>query len=237
MRTLRTFYVLAFFLACLPAFCQSYGNTAYIEVSGTAEKEIIPDQIYISMVIREKYSGKIKITIEEQEEKLKSSIRSLGIDLANLSLSDANADYVRVRWSKKDVLTKKDYILMVSDATTVGQVFAELEKLEITDASISRVSHSRMDSLKKEIRIMAIKDAKEKADYLLAAIGEQTGKALIVKENDGSGTTFRGARSEGTAYYIDGVRVVGKVKLNEEEGVEFQKIRIKVEIYVKFSIK
>jgi len=92
------------------------------------------------------------VTIEEQEEKLKAAVKSLGIDLTNFYLSDANADCVKIRWQKKDVLTKKDYTLKVSNATSVGQVFQELEKLEITDASISKVSHSKIDSLGKEVR-------------------------------------------------------------------------------------
>ena len=44
---------------------------------------------------------KVKISIEEQEEKLKNAVKSLDIDLSNLYLSDVNADYVTVRWKRK----------------------------------------------------------------------------------------------------------------------------------------
>jgi len=209
----------------------------YIEVTGSAEKEVIPDEIYIGITIREKYLNKVKVTIGEQEEKLKNTIQLLGIDMANLTLTDANADYVKIHWKNKDVLTKKDYTLKVSNATTVGQVFQELDKLEITDAFISSVNHSKMDSLRKEIKIAAIKAAKNKADYLLTAIGEQTGKPLIIKEtvenNSSSNVNFRGSRSNETYYYIDGI----KVKDSDENEIQFQKIKIQSSIYVKFSIK
>ncbi|MCF8330744.1 MAG: SIMPL domain-containing protein [Crocinitomicaceae bacterium] len=209
----------------------------YIEVTGTAEKEVIPDEIYIGITIREKYLNKVKVTIGEQEEKLKNTIQLLGIDMANLTLTDANADYVKIHWKNKDVLTKKDYTLKVSNATTVGQVFQELDKLEITDAFISSVNHSKMDSLRKEIKIAAIKAAKNKADYLLTAIGEQTGKPLIIKEtvenNSSSNVNFRGSRSNETYYFIDGI----KVKDSDENEIQFQKIKIQSSIYVKFSIK
>lgn len=75
-----------------------------------AEKEVIPDEIFIRIVIVEKYVDKVKISIEEQEEKLKNAVKSLDIDLSNLYLSDVNADYVTVRWKKKDVLTKKSIL-------------------------------------------------------------------------------------------------------------------------------
>jgi len=243
MNKIKQLLTMAFLLTTILTFGQT--NTTkteeqpYIEVTGTAEKEVVPDEIYIGIIIREKYLNKVKVTIEGQEEKLKTAVKSLGIDLTNLYLSDANADYVKVRWQKKDVLTKKDYTLKVSTATTVGQVFLELEKLEITDAFISRVNHSKMDSLRKEIKILAIKAAKDKADYLLTAIGEQTGKPLIVKENEIlpnrtlASVNVRGSRSSETEYYVDGV----KMKSEDNNEIQFQKIKIQTSIYVKFSIK
>lgn len=211
----------------------------YIEVTGSAEQEVIPDEIYINIIIREKYVNKEKVTIESQEEKLKTCLKDLGIDLKNLYVSDANADYVKIKWRTKDVLTKKDYTLKVSTAATVGQVFQQLDKLEITDAFIAKVSHSKLDSLKKEVKISAIKAAKNKADYLLDAIGGQTGKPLIVQERENrivpaasGGPTFQGARYDGTAYYVNGVREIGK-----EDELQFKKIKIEAVIYVKFAIK
>jgi hypothetical protein len=241
MNNLKLLFTGTILLITILTFGQTTTTTTneepYIEVTGTAEKEVIPDEIYIGITIREKYLNKVKVTIGEQEEKLKNTIQLLGIDMANLTLSDANADYVKIRWKNKDVLTKKDYTLKVSNATTVGQVFQELDKLEITDAFISSVNHSKMDSLRKEIKIAAIKAAKNKADYLLTAIGEQTAKPLIIKEivenNSSSNVNFRGSRSNETYYYIDGI----KVKDSDENEIQFQKIKIQSSIYVKFSIK
>jgi uncharacterized protein YggE len=234
---------MAFLITTIFAFGQNNDSKTeeqpYIEVTGTAEKEVTPDEIYIGIIIREKYVNKVKVTIEEQEEKLKTALKTLGIDLTNLYLSDANADYVKIHWQKKDILTKKDYTLMVSTATTVGQVFLEFEKLEITEAFISKVNHSKMDSLRKEIKILAIKAAKDKADYLLTAIGEQTGKPLIVKENEIlpnrtlANVNIRGINSIETKYYVDG----GKMKSEDNNEIQFQKIKIQTSIYVKFSIK
>jgi hypothetical protein len=113
-QTLTIGFLLMAFLAVGQTYTLKADELPYIEVDGTAEKEVVPDEIYIGIIIHEKYVNKVKITIEEQEEKLKSGIKSLGIDLENLYLSDANADYVKVRWQKKDVLTMKEYTLKVS---------------------------------------------------------------------------------------------------------------------------
>jgi uncharacterized protein YggE len=243
MNKIKQLLTMAFLLTTILTFGQT--NTTkteeqpYIEVTGTAEKEVIPDEIYIGIIIRERYINKLKVTIEEQEDKLKSAVKSLGIDLTNLYLSDANADYVKIRWQKKDVLTKKDYTLKVSNATTVGQVFQELEKLEITDAFISKVSHSKIDSLRKEVRIMAIKAAKDKADYLLTAIGDQTGKPLIITESPQ--TIYRSEINALPTRNVNSIAsTVGGVSSSlgdKDNEIQFQKIKLASSIYVKFSIK
>lgn len=210
----------------------------FIEVTGTAEQEIIPDEIYINIVIREKYVNREKITIESQEEKLKAALKQIEVDLKNLYLSDANADYVKIKWKTKDVLTKKEFVLKVSTATTVGQVFQQLDNIEITDAYIARVNHSKIDSLRKDIKIKAIKAAKDKADYLLAAIGEQTGKPLIIQEREGS------YASNVTSNYVGQLNevamlghVYNRAKADGETDIQFKKIKVQSTIYIKFLIK
>lgn len=206
---------------------------AYIEVVGTCEKEIVPNQIYINIILKERFENKEKITIEKQEEKLKGSLKEIGIDLKNLSLSDANADYIKVKWKTKDVVTKKAYTLMVSSAKQLTDVYQQLDKIEINDANVSKISHSKLDSLKKETRIEAIKAAKEKAIYLLAGINEQIGKPLEVKEENNSISRY-----EPNTYAVQRRMSVEESFSAEDNGeIQFKKIKITSSIYTKFEIK
>ena len=240
MRNLQQLLTLAFLFFSFFTFAQvgtPKAEDPYIEINGYAEKEVIPDEIYIRITIKERD----KITVQEQEEKLRAGIKASGIDLTNLVLSDANADYVKVNWVKKDVVTKKDYTLKVTNATAVAQVFQKLDSLQITDAYISKVDHTQIKELKKMVRIEAIKSAKDKADYLLTAIGEQTGKAMVIKENENApgrniyaGLEQRSSRSDANEYFVDGIKVRGKSE--EFPEIQFQKIKIQSSIYVKFLI-
>lgn len=241
MKRLQLFLTQVFTLISILAIGQTNTQKTeekpYIEVSGTGELEVIPDEIFVRILIRERYINRTKVSIEEQEEKLKDAVKSIGFSLTDLYLSDANADYVKISWQKKDVLTKKDYTLKVTNATAVAKVFQELEKLEITDASISRVNHSKIDSLKKEVRIMAIKSAKDKADYLLGAIGEQTGKPLIITENPQ--TIYRSdiqSLASRSVSALQGVSSSGSYAEKENE-IQFQKLKLTSSIYAKFLIK
>lgn len=220
----------------------SYGQdeTPFIEVVGTAEKEVVPDEIFITITIRDRLEGKEKITIEKQESDLKEALQSIDVSLDNLSFSDANANYIKVKWLTKDVIAKSEYVLKVGDALTVGKVFEKLDELKIVDANISRVSHSKLEELKKEVQVMAIKAAKEKADYLLQAINEETGKAIIVREQSpftgdgGDNISIRGARSASAVYYIDGMKMRSP---EQDQDIQFEKIKLQAAVYVKFGIK
>lgn len=240
MKTIKNTLILLMLVTTYSAFGQAANipskETHYIEVLGTKQLEIVPDEIYIGIEIEEKHLDKTKITILEQEEKLKTSLKFLGIDLVNLSLSDANSNYVNSRWSwqSKNELISREYVLKVSDAAMVGKVFTELDNVNTENVYILRVNHSKLEALKKDARIEAIKNAKEKADYLLLAIGEQTGKPLIVSENIPQ--TYN-AGNEYLYTIEENKRVSGRKQSGKHEELQFTKMKISINIYVKFEIK
>ncbi len=47
---------------------------------------------------------------------------------------------------------------------------------------ISRTSHSKIEEYRKQLKIQAVKAAKEKAIYLSEAIGEKAGVAVTIQE-------------------------------------------------------
>jgi Uncharacterized conserved protein len=252
------YFILVAFLISNTAFAQNQNSveeSPYIEVAGYAEQEVIPDEIYIGFTLRERYVNKEKETMEQLEKKLIDVIKKLDIHTENLTLADANSGYVRVNIVKRSVLAKKDYLLKVADAATVGKVFEEFERIEITGATITKVRYSGLDSLKKAVKIAAIKDAKEKADYLLESIGEKTGKPLIVKEDivlmrrESEEIRRTPGRSVSNGYdsfnfnsvagfsSVDGYIVSPRETSEQDPVIQFQKIKISSSIYVKFSIQ
>lgn len=210
----------------------------FIEVTGTASLEIAPDEIYVDIIIQERYDGKEKLDVDVQEQKLKTVLKELHVDLKDLSLSAANAEYVHVKKIGKDVLTKKNFKLKLTDALTVGKLFEQLDKIDLDNAYISMMNHSKMDSLKKEIRIKAMKAAKEKADYLLSAIGAKTGQPLMVQERDYGvinplmlNSRVQSEYGENELYKDGGVII--KIK----ENVQLKMLKVESAIFVKFAIK
>jgi uncharacterized protein YggE len=230
--------ILAFFLLVLTPFvisAQQTGSsseTPYIEVVGTAERSIVPDEIYVSINLHERYEGKNKVGIEKQEKNLKNELADAGIPLDQLSLSDAQGAYVKVKWGKKDVLNQKEFILMLKTAQEVGVVFGLLDELNIEDAGIYRVDHSNIENLKKEVKIEAIKAAKDKVIYLLEAIGQKPGKALVIYENSPVYASNISANVE--EIYQNSL---SSSKTKTEYDIQFEKIIIRSSIYMKYSIE
>jgi len=208
----------------------------YIEVTGTAEKEVVPDEIFISISLKERQDGKEKHSIEQQESAMKQGLTSIGIDLKDLSLSDATSDYVRVKIAKRDVISTSDYLLKVNNAATLGKVFEKLDELKIEDAKIARVSHSRIEEFRKEVKILAIKAAKDKADYLLNAIGEKTGKPLVIMENRPDIYTTANAQVS-QQYELQNIYKAEGISAKAFPELQFQKIKIASTFYVKFAIQ
>jgi hypothetical protein len=205
-----------------------------IEVTGRSEMKVVPDQIHIAIELKERGSGDKKVTVEKQELDLKQTVQGLGIDGANLTLSDAIADYVPKKFRKDDVVETKTYELKVADAEMVRKVFKELDRLEIENAHIDRVSHSKEIEFRREQRIKAIQAAKEKADYLPGAINERTGAALVVKEEITFVPSPRGNTNREFGYHA---LVSARSGSDYEDlGVSFSKITISASVYVKFGI-
>ncbi len=207
----------------------------YIEVTGTSETEITPDEIYITITLLERSENKEKLTIEKQEKDLKQEIKDLGIDLSNLVLSDAHADYQKIRKSNKDVVISKTYILKVTNADLLSKVYEKLDKINAYDAYISKVSNSKLDQYKKENRIKAIKAAKDKVDYLLAAIN-LSGKALQITETDNN--IYQPYQNN--MYRLAAKSMANTVSMDQEAMPEpeigFKKIKITNSFLVRYEI-
>jgi hypothetical protein len=229
--------ILLFFLVSTVGFAQYEPNplhsVPYIEVTGDAEIEIVPDEIFLHFTLKERYDGKTKINLEDLEKKLKQQLKAGNFDLDNLSLADADADFVTIKRKKKDVLASKDYLLEVSGTKELSDVWEILDKIEVLNAYIQRVDHSKMEDFKKEVKIKAVQAAKAKAEYLLQAIGQNAGKALFIQERE----------NYQPQPYAKNIMIRGTAALQEdamaeaEPEISFQKIKLEYKVFARFAIE
>ncbi len=212
----------------------SMPEKSFIEVTGTSEMEVVPDVIEVNITLREYVDGRDKMNIGRQEENLKKELKNLGIDLKQLTVVTAFADFQKVRLIKKDVVNSKTYLLKVNSAEMLSKVYEQLDKLSVHDARITRLDHTRILEYQKENRIKAIKAAKEKADYILTAIDQKAGDPLQVLE--GENWVEHGMQEQRAGVFHNALKVSG-LDAGADEDLSMRKIRIRSGFTVKFEIK
>lgn len=205
----------------------------YIEVQARAEKEVVPDQIYVMIALFEIQDGRKSIKLAEQESKLKSIVKSLGLPLSNLSLYNAQANYGNINmWGKKEVIDRKYYSLKVSNAETIGKLYEELNKIYINEAYIYKSEYSQKDSLLQDLRIEAMRKAKNQANVMTRAIGSKVGKPLIIREQqEYYPVAYENAMMTKGLYETDDA-----VSSNMSESMEYKPLKISLSVYVKFGL-
>lgn len=160
---------------------------SYIQVTGNAELEIEPNEIYVKITVDENDS-KGKVTVAEQERKMISALRNLGIDTdKNLQVGDMSGELQSYVLRKDRVQTTKSYILKVNSADMLGKAFKALGDLNISDMKLSKVTRDDLPALRMRLRAEAMKDAKNNADALAGAVGQKVGKAFNITDYNSFG--------------------------------------------------
>jgi len=201
-----------------------------IEVQGQGELEVDPDEIYIKIILTERAEGRDKITIAKLEDLLKREIKDLGIDLGHLTIDKANADYQRFRALKKEVIQTRLYTLKVKSAEELIKVYDRLDKINVTDVWIDRITHSKLKDYENQAREMAVRNARARAEQITGVLGYKIGMPLFINENvvGNDGMNFMKSKMLMAREMDD---------LEMPEPIQFGKIKITASVYVKFEIK
>lgn len=211
---------------------KNFIDQPYMEVTGKAELEIIPDEIYLKIRINE-LDNKAKQSLEELEKSMIKTLKAIGVDIEKeLAIIDFSSNFRSYLLRKNSILTSKDYQLLLHNGQTTARVFIELEKIGISNISIEKVGHSKIEALQNKVKVMAIIAAKEKAKLLAAGINQSVGNALYVQEM-GSGYYPRVQRAGNIM-----MKSFAEADMVESiPEIEFEKIKLEYSILVRFELK
>ena len=231
----RLFIVLILLINIGNALTAQEKETAYIEITGVAEKEIIPDEIYIDITLKERVEKGEKLTLDFLENELKQELKTIGIPKENLFIGGINAILAKTGWWKEEILSVAKYNLKVTNATKMKLLFERLKQLKITNVNIIKATHSKIKEFQKENRIAAIKAAKEKATYLLEAIDANVGKPFYVRENNIN--LYQPRTASMSSLKIRGMASLENADIAQPNVVKFEKIKLSSSVFVKFEIE
>jgi uncharacterized protein len=209
-----------------------------IEVTGSAEQEVLPDEIYVTISLREYFKdkdNKNKVDIMVLEKQLQKAVDEAGITKENFSIGAINGN--REWWGKKKPTTfleSKNYVLKLANLYKIDGVISKVDEKGIAYTNIDRYEYSKISQLCKDIKTKALQAAKEKAGYLLAGIGEQLGEVIDVIEIDHTYNPQPIAYSNTMMRTMSADVAGGGMP---ESNVDVQKIKVRYEMKAVFKIK
>ena len=159
-----------------------------ITVTGTAEAEIIPDEIYVQVDLREyDKRGVGKIDIEVIKTNFLAACKSIGLADSAVSVQGYQGadNYWQYRRGKKkdpDLKASISYWVKINNTQKLDELVDKLDDEATQNFAIAKTAYSKQTELKKQMKIEAIKAAKEKAVYLSEAIDEHIGGALTITD-------------------------------------------------------
>jgi len=211
---------------------KSFLDLPYLEVNGNADSMVTPNEIWISITIHES-DVKNKISLEDQERKMVTALKGIGINTEkDLVTSGMQSDFRFYVLKQKDVMKSKEYKLKVGDAVLATKVFIKLEEIGIANATVEKVGHSEMEKIQNICRSNAILNARQKALALTIPVGAALGSLLHVTDYSTNDNPMVGGQ-------LLRIRGVSSMMEKEEElpQINFEKIKVSMNIQAKFAIK
>jgi uncharacterized protein len=229
-------YLILFAIAALPGFSLAQNETFkgehFIEVTGTAHQEIEPNEIYTQIRLREFEENKQKTNLEKLDTDFLNALKNAGIDKKRLELADIGSKLDKLGKRDKDAFRQKTYQLKLTSAGELEKLLTALEPVKVDFVNITRLHHTDYEKLKLELKTKALQAAKAKAEVLLASIGAQVGKPLMVRDWDVQ--PFEQQMEYKTANVMMRADASG---MDEESAMGFRKIKLQAQITAQFEIK
>jgi uncharacterized protein len=209
-----------------------------ITVSGSAEMEVIPDEIYVQVDLREyEKKGSPKVSLDQIKTAFLQSVRSAGIPDSAVTIASYEG-YIANPWRRKkdpQLFASISYQLKLNNSNKVDQLVNLLDDDATQNFSIVRTSHSKMIEYRKQLKIMAVKAAKDKAVYLTEAINEKVGEAITISEPMDISLYYKRANAAENSKYVNTYNT--SVAGPQQEGVDFKKIKLIFEVNAVFALK
>jgi uncharacterized protein YggE len=203
-----------------------------ITVTGSSEMLVEPDEIKFIINIEEYWKEefekkkefedyKTKVPISEIESDLLEKLYALGVKKEDILVSQVG-NYNRHQG--KEFLIGKEYIITLHDFNLIDKITTTLDSKGISSMYLGELKNKNIQELRKQVKISALKAAKEKAAYLLESLDKKLGDVISITENNDS-------------YYFGSL--VSNMSLeNNSPGIEnIKKIKLKYEITATFEFK
>jgi len=207
-----------------------------IEVTGSAEMEVVPDEIYTAITVQEYYNKqKEKINIDAISKNFLAVCEKAGISKDRIEVQDMSGFDNTSWWHRKrkkeqpDLLQSTTYIIKFSNPGEVDKLVNMLDDNATQNIYVTKTSSSKQMEYRRQLKIEALQNAKAKAQYLLEGINAKAGSVLYVKEIEQNDFPMYKGRLESNAMMAQDD--------SANEGLNFRKLKYRFEVEAHFGIE
>lgn len=171
------FFQILFVLFTMMSYAQEHQKNNFIEVVGTAEMLVEPDEVVFDIVLQ----TNDKNSLQDAEKKFFEILKKNNIKTDDVNFTSAGNNYWYYWWNNRNSF-RKSFQIKLNPKTQVLSFLEDLNQKWVSAVSLSDKTHSKISEYRKEVKIKAMKAAKEKANYLLESIGNKAGKPIEIIE-------------------------------------------------------
>lgn len=236
----KIFIILLALGAFTLSFAQQPTTNPYprtITVNGSAELEIVPDEIFVNITLSEyQKRGEAKKSLDQIRKEFIAALKAAGITDDQVSIAQySGSDYFNW-WRKKqkdpDMMATITYEIKFKTGAAIDELVKRLDDEATKYFAVVSVKHSNEQEIRKNLKIQAVKAAREKAQYLSAAIDEKIGVAVTISEP----VEHYPIPYKSLPANIYGSMAAGTEMAVDNSQFDFRKIKMKYEVQVVFSL-
>ena len=190
-RDMRKLFLLAIVLCVWSVVADAQESEGrYIEVTGSSEIEVVPDEIHLLIQIKDYWKEEFVPKSKPEDYKTKVPLEWIEKDLRRvLSRAGISDEAIRVQeigdyWRQKgkEFLIGKQLDIRFTDFEKINAVIKKIDTKGIESMRIGELKHKDLPNYRKQGKIEALKAAREKASYLVEAMGQKLGEVIRIVE-------------------------------------------------------
>lgn len=216
------------------SLAQENEGMRYIEVTGSSEIEVVPDEIHFLVEIKEywneEFDGKskpenqwTKVSLARIESEFRESLASIGIKEERIRMQEVG-DYCREKG--KEFSVAKQFDIVLDDFGKINEIISRVDTKGINSMHIGELKNKNIASYRQKGKIEALRAARNKALYLVDAVGQELGEVLRIIEPETRGGFYPNLQ----------MMAQSNVSMGGVETELYRVIRLRYEMVVRFAI-
>ncbi len=207
-------------------------NSRRVATLGYAEKEVTPDIIYLSISLKEYYQDgntKKKVGIDQLEKQLFDAAMKNGVKKEDFTVQNIYSYNAETKKKNNELLQARQYRIKVTDLKNLNPMLEEVDSKGLQ-------STTQKKAIEKELKTIAVRDARTNAEILAAADAENVGKVIVI--NDNSSFNWNDILPQPRMYAMS-AKTANAEMASDEQGldIEVKPIKLTCNIEAVFELK